>query len=171
MVVRPVTAASLFLASLSAGCVLLSPLYSMVTEETAGTGSANAVEYYAYEGQTRFGEHYRVRFLLEPQQQQRYTVISVDGKVYRAAREDIADDLAAAKAAYASAWLEPSEGAVRARFGAPRTTTSAGTVTVWWYPGDAHQMFALLFQSGRFVNAFRTTEDEFAALLAKPAPY
>lgn len=103
-----------------------------------GSPPADGVESYTYEGQTKFGGHYRVRYFLQPATRRRYTVTRVDG---------------------------------RERFGAPKATTDTGDVQVWWYPGSQHEMFARRFRAGQFLDAFRISQEEFATLPAKPAPY
>lgn len=159
---------ALVLAAASSGCVLVWRIPDIL-DETPSTSLAG-IEYYRYEGETKYGERFLVRYAVDPPAKRRYRLVTVGRKVLESGWEDVAQELDAAARVFGRA-TERSEAEVRAEFGAPTTVTDTGQVQTWWYVRGRDEAFALLFRGGRLVTTFRTTERELERLLARSPPY
>jgi hypothetical protein len=151
------------------GCLMLLKVPGMVDE--LSDLSVSGVEYFHYEGLTKYAEPYRVRYWLDAEQGKRYRVVVVAGKTLESSWENVAAELAAAEGVWGAAWRGRSEAEVRATFGPPSTVTDAGGVRTLWYLGRADGAWGVIFSGGRLLAAFRTTPGEVDELLARRFPY
>ena len=151
------------------GCFVLLKVPGMVEEMS--DLSVSGVQYYRYEGQTKYQEPYRVTYLLDPDSKRRYRVVIVDGKTQDSSWENMAAELDAAAAVWGRSWQGRSESEVRSTFGAPTTATDAGEVRTLWYMGRGDGAYGVVFRDGRLLTAFRTTPRELDDLLARKPPY
>jgi hypothetical protein len=151
------------------GCFLLLQVPHMVKE--LSDMSVSGVEYFHYQGQTKYQERYRVRYLLDPAAGKRYRVVVVAGKVLDSSWENVAPDLAAGASVWGTSWQGRSEGDVLSTFGPPTTATDAGDVRTLWYMRRPEGSYGVVFRSGRLLAAFRTTDRELNDLLARKPPY
>ena len=133
--------------------------------------SVSGVQYYRYEGQTKYQEPYRVTYLLDPDSKRRYRVVVVDGKTQDSSWENVAAELDAGSAVWGQPWQGRSESEVRGSFGPPTTATDAGDVRTLWYMGRRDGAYGVVFRDGRLLAAFRTTARELDDLLARKPPY
>ena len=150
------------------GC--LSLVFTMV-QDMGEPAEPVGLEYYRYEGETKAGEQYRVRYLLDPATKRRYVVSYIAGKLFRTGWDNVAGEIETASRVYGVAWEGKSEEEVRTRFGAPGTVTEVGDVRMWWYAQSPKEVDALLFRAGHFIIAYRTTQAELSQLLRRPLPY
>ena len=168
-----VRAASLLLVTCAAltlgGCLVLLKVPGMVDEMS--DLSVSGVQYYRYEGQTKYQEPYRVTYLLDPDSKRRYRVVIVDGKTQDSSWENVAADLEAGAGVWGQSWQGRTESEVRTSFGPPTTATDAGAVRTLWYMGRRDGAYGVMFRDGRLLAAFRTTPRELDELLARKAPY
>jgi hypothetical protein len=151
------------------GCLVLLKVPSMVDE--LGDLPVSGVEFFRYEGQTKYQEPYRVRHLLDPAAGKRYRVVVVSGKVLESSWENVAPELAAGAAVWGTPWQGRSEAEVRSAFGPPTTATDAGEVRTLWYLRRREGSYGVVFRDGRLLAAFGTTEREVDDLLARRPPY
>jgi hypothetical protein len=151
------------------GCLVLLKVPGMMDE--LGDLPVSGVEFFRYEGQTKYQEPYRVRYVLDPEAGKRYRVVVVAGKVLESAWENVGPELAAGAGVWGAPWLGRSEAEVRSEFGLPTTAIDAGDVRTLWYMRRREGSYAVVFRDGRLLAAFRTTERELDDLLARRPPY
>src|SRR4051812_952180 len=151
------------------GCFMLLRVPGMVEEMS--DLSVSGVQYYRYEGQTKYQEPYRVTYLLDPDGKRRYRVVVVDGKTQDSSWENAAADLDAGAAVWGGSWLGRTESDVRTSFGPPTTATDSNGVRTLWYMGRRDGAYGVIFRDGRLLAAFRTTPRELDDLLARKPPY
>lgn len=151
------------------GCFVLLKVPGMVEEMSEL--SVSGVQYYRYEGQTKYQEPYRVTYLLDPDTKRRYRVVVVDGKTHDSSWENMAAELDAGAGVWGQSWLGRTESEVRTSFGPPTTATDAGAVRTLWYMGRRDGAYGVVFREGRLLAAFRTTPRELDDLLARRPPY
>ena len=151
------------------GCIVLMKVPGMMEE--LGDLSVSGVEYFRYEGLTKYQEPYRVRYLLDPQTRRRYRVVVVDGKTLDSGWENVTADLEAGAAVWGAAWQGRSEAEVKSTFGPPTTATDAEGIRTLWYMGRRDGAYGVVFRDGRLLAAFRTTARELNDLLARRPPY
>src|SRR5437870_11413214 len=77
--------------------------------------SVSGVQYYRYEGRTKYQEPYRVTYFLDHQVKRRYRVVIVDGKTQDSSWENMAAELDAG----AGVWARAGRAARRPRYAAP----------------------------------------------------
>jgi hypothetical protein len=151
------------------GCLVLAKVPGMVDE--LGDLSVSGVEYFRYEGLTKYQEPYRVRYLLDPEARRRYRVVVVDGKTLDSGWENVGAELEAGAAVWGASWQGRSEAEVKSSFGPPTTATDAEGVRTLWYMGRGDGAYGVVFRDGRLLVAFRTSPRELDDLLARKAPY
>ncbi len=151
------------------GCFLLLKVPGMVDEMS--DLSVSGVQYYRYEGQTKYQEPFRVTYLLDPDSKRRYRVVIVDGKTQDSSWENVAAEVDAGAEVWGRSWQGRSESEVRSSFGPPTTATDAGDIRTLWYMGRRDGAFGVVFRDGRLLTAFRTSSRELDALLARKPPY
>jgi hypothetical protein len=151
------------------GCFVLMKVPGMVEEYS--DLSVSGVQYYRYEGRTKYQEPYRVVYYLDPQARRRYRVVVVDGKTLDSSWENVAAELDAGAEVWGATWRGRSEAEVRSTFGPPTTATDAGEVRTLWYMGRQEGAYGVIFRDGRLLAAFRTTPRELDDLLARRPPY
>jgi len=151
------------------GCFVLFKVPGIVEEMSEL--SVSGVQYYRYEGQTKYHEPYRVTYLLDPEAKRRYRVVVVDGKTLDSSWENVAAELDAGAGVWGQSWQGRSESEVRSIFGPPTTATDAGDIRTLWYMGRRDGAYGVIFRQGRLLAAFRTTPRELDDLLARKPPY
>jgi len=151
------------------GCFVLLKVPGMVDEMS--DLSVSGVQYYRYEGQTRYQEPYRVTYFLDPDGKRRYRVVVIAGKTHDESWENMVAELEAGASVWGTSWQGRSEAEVRSSFGPPTTATDAGAVRTLWYMGRRDGAYGVVFRDGRLLTAFRTTARELDDLLARKAPY
>jgi len=151
------------------GCFMLLRVPGIVEEMSEL--SVSGVQYYRYEGQTKYQEPYLVTYLLDPDSKRRYRVVMVDGKTQDSSWENVTAELDAGAGVWGLSWQGRSESEVRTSFGPPTTATDAGAVRTLWYMGRRDGAYGVIFRDGRLLAAFRTTPRELDDLLARKPPY
>ena len=151
------------------GCFMLLKVPGMVDEMS--DLSVSGVQYYRYEGQTKYREPYRVTYLLDPDSKRRYRVVIVDGKTQDSSWENVAADLEAGAGVWGQSWQGRTETEVRTSFGPPTTATESNGVRTLWYMGRRDGAYGVIFRDGRLLTAFRTTSRELDDLLSRKPPY
>jgi hypothetical protein len=151
------------------GCFMLLKVPGIVDEMS--DLAVSGVQYYRYEGQTKYQEPYRVTYFLDPASKRRYRVVVVDGKTTDSSWENVAAELDAGAGVWGPGWLGRTESEVRTSFGPPTTSTDAGDVRTLWYMGRRDGAYGVMFREGRLLVAFKTTARELDDLLARKPPY
>ena len=151
------------------GCFLLMQVPGMIDEMS--DLSVSGVQYYRYEGRTKYQEPYRVTYFLDHQVKRRYRVVIVDGKTQDSSWENMTAELDAGAGVWGTGWQGRSEAEVRSAFGPPTTATDAGAVRTLWYMARGDGAYGVIFRDGRLLTAFRTSPRELDELLAQKPPY
>ncbi|HEV8586397.1 MAG TPA: hypothetical protein VGT02_15630 [Methylomirabilota bacterium] len=141
----------------------------MISERTSDDSSG--VEFHRDEGTTRYGEAYRVRYLLDVGTRRRWRVVSVGGSVVESGWEDVGVDLEAAARVWGPAWSGRTEGEVRREFGVPLAVSEVGGARTLWYVRARREVYGVLLRDGLLTTAFRISEPDFERLRARNPPH
>jgi hypothetical protein len=157
------------LAASCSGCVLAFAVPSMISE--MATDDASGLEFHRHEGTTRYGEAYRVRYLLDVGARRRWKVVTVAGRVVESGWEDVSGDLEAGARLWGAVWAGRTEGEVRREFGVPAAVSEVGDARTLWYVRGRREVYGVVLRDGLLVTAFRISEPEFDRLRAPSPPY
>ncbi len=159
----------LALALTCSGCFLAFAVPNMLSE--MGGDESTGVEFHRAEGTTRYGEPYRVRYLLDVGARRRWKVVAVGGAVVESGWEDVGGDLDAAARVFGPAWAGRTEGDVRRAFGEPASVSDVGGARTLWYARGGREVYGVLMRDGLLVTAFRMAEPEYERLRASAPPH